>query len=401
MLAWIERHLGANRTVMALSLARLADGIGNSILIVILPIYVARLPSRFSVPDSVLVGVLISLFGIVNSASQPLAGALADRYGHWKMWVQAGLLVMAGGTLAFLFVDSYLPLVLLRAVQGVGFAFTLPASMAILKGSTSARSRGGAMGVFTTFRMIGFSIGPLLGGWLHVRYGFDVVFWVGAGLVTLGVVAVQVWVDEPVKAPRSSPATFRLFDRSLYDAGLLGLGFATFVMASAVVMMSALENELNARLDQTAIGFGVAFSALTVTRVVFQVPLGRWSDSVGRRPLVIAGLVLLAPATAAIGFTTSTLQLTLVRLAQGLATAAIAAPAFALAGDLSKAGGEGRQMSVLTLGFALGIAVGPLLAGLLGVLGLALPFVIGGVLALVAAAVVVRWVPETVERGAP
>jgi len=386
---------------MALSLARLADGIGNSILIVILPIYVARLPSRFSVPDSVLVGVLISLFGIVNSASQPLAGALADRYGHWKMWVQAGLLVMAGGTLAFLFVDSYLPLVLLRAVQGVGFAFTLPASMAILKGSTSARSRGGAMGVFTTFRMIGFSIGPLLGGWLHVRYGFDVVFWVGAGLVTLGVVAVQVWVDEPVKAPRSSPATFRLFDRSLYDAGLLGLGFATFVMASAVVMMSALENELNARLDQTAIGFGVAFSALTVTRVVFQVPLGRWSDSVGRRPLVIAGLVLLAPATAAIGFTTSTLQLTLVRLAQGLATAAIAAPAFALAGDLSKAGGEGRQMSVLTLGFALGIAVGPLLAGLLGVLGLALPFVIGGVLALVAAAVVVRWVPETVERGAP
>jgi len=401
VLAWIERHLGANRTVMALSLARLADGIGNSILIVILPIYVARLPSRFSVPDSVLVGVLISLFGIVNSASQPLAGALADRYGHWKMWVQAGLLVMAGGTLAFLFVDSYLPLVLLRAVQGVGFAFTLPASMAILKGSTSARSRGGAMGVFTTFRMIGFSIGPLLGGWLHVRYGFDVVFWVGAGLVTLGVVAVQVWVDEPVKAPRSSPATFRLFDRSLYDAGLLGLGFATFVMASAVVMMSALENELNARLDQTAIGFGVAFSALTVTRVVFQVPLGRWSDSVGRRPLVIAGLVLLAPATAAIGFTTSTLQLTLVRLAQGLATAAIAAPAFALAGDLSKAGGEGRQMSVLTLGFALGIAVGPLLAGLLGVLGLALPFVIGGVLALVAAAVVVRWVPETVERGAP
>ena len=400
MLAWIERHLGANRTVMALSLARLADGIGNSILIVILPIYVARLPSRFSVPDSVLVGVLISLFGIVNSASQPLAGALADRYGHWKLWVQAGLLVMAAGTLAFLFVDSYLPLVLLRAVQGIGFAFTLPASMAILKSSTSARTRGGAMGVFTTFRMIGFSIGPLLGGWLHVRYGFDVVFWVGAGLVTLGVVAVQAWVDEPVKAPRSTPATFRLFDRSLYDAGLLGLGFATFVMASAVVMMSALENELNARLDQTAIGFGVAFSALTVTRVVFQVPLGRWSDSVGRRPLVIAGLLLLAPATAAIGFTTSTLQLTLVRLAQGLASAAIAAPAFALAGDLSKAGGEGRQMSVLTLGFALGIAVGPLLAGLLGVLGLALPFVIGGVLALVAAAVVVRWVPETVERGA-
>ena len=88
------------------------------------------------------------------------------------------------------------------------------------------------------------------------------------------------------------------------------------------------------------------------------------------------------------------------RLGQGLATAAIAAPAFALAGDLSRKGGEGRQMSVLTLGFALGIAVGPLLGGLLGVLGLAIPFVVGGVLALVAAGVVVKWVPETVQRSA-
>jgi len=398
MLSWLEHHLGADRTVLALSIARMADGVGNSILIVILPIYVAELPRRLSVPDSVLVGVLISLFGIVNSATQPLAGALADRFGHWKAWVQAGLVLMALCTVGFLWVDSYPSLVLLRTLQGVGFAFTLPASLAILKSVTVSRVRGGAMGVFTTFRMVGFSIGPLLGGWLHVRFGFDAVFWVGAALVVVGVVAVQLWVDEPAKADIGGPRTFKLFDRSLYDAGLVGLGFATFVMAAAIVMMSALENELNARLDQTALGFGVAFSALTVTRVLFQVPLGRLSDHIGRKPLVMAGLVLLAPATVGIGLTTSTLQLTLVRLVQGLASAAIAAPAFALAGDLARAGGEGRQMSVLTLGFGLGIAVGPLLAGFLGVVGFEIPFVAGGALALVAAWVVGRRVTETVVR---
>lgn len=396
MLSWLEQHLGANRTVLALSFARLADAVGNSILIVILPIYVAELPRSLSVPDSVLVGVLISLFGIVNAAAQPLAGALADRFGHWKGWVQAGLVVMAACTLGFLAADRYLYLVVLRSLQGIGFAFTLPASLAILKTVTAATVRGGAMGVFTTFRMIGFSVGPLLGGWLHVRFGFDAVFWVGAGLVALGVLAVQVWVDEPEKDRSGGPPVFRLFDRSLYEPALVALGFASFVMASGIVMMSALENELNAKLGQTALGFGVAFSALTITRVIFQVPLGRLSDRTGRRPLVIGGLLLLGPATAGLGFAATTLQLTLVRLVQGLATAAIVAPGFALAGDLARAGGEGRQMSVLTLGFALGIAFGPLLAGFLGVVSFELPFILGGAAALVAAWVVVRWVPETV-----
>lgn len=396
MLSWIERHLGADRTVLALSVARLADGVGNSILIVVLPIYVAELPSRLDVPDSVLVGVLISLFGLVNSAAQPLAGALTDRFGHWKGWVQGGLLLMAVCTLGFLWVESYLPLVVLRSLQGVGFGFTLPASMALLRSATSFGLRGGAMGVFTTFRMVGFSIGPLLGGWLYVRYGFEAVFWVGAGMVVLGVVAVQGWVEEPEKPEGTVGRAFRLFDRSLYDRGLVALGIATFVMASALVMMSALENEFNARLDQTALGFGVAFSALTVTRVVFQVPLGRLSDATGRRPLVIGGLLLLAPATAALGWTSSTLELTLVRLVQGVATAAVAAPAFALAGDLARSGGEGRQMSVLTLGFSAGIGIGPLLAGFLGAVGFEIPFVVGGAMALAAAWVVGRWVPETV-----
>ena len=84
------------------------------------------------------------------------------------------------------------------------------------------------------------------------------------------------------------------------------------------------------------------------------------------------------------------------RVLQGIASAAIAAPAFALAADLSKAGGEGRQMSVITMGFGLGIAFGPLMAGILAVPSFVLPFFIGGGLTLLAAWIVHHYVPETV-----
>ena len=52
--------------------------------------------------------------------------------------------------------------------------------------------------------------------------------------------------------------------------------------------------------------------------------------------------------------------------------------------DLSQAGGEGRQMSVITMGFSLGLAAGPLLAGLLAVFFFELPFLVGGLMSLVA-----------------
>lgn len=398
MIRWIQEVLGVNRAVLALSLARLADGVGNSILFIIIPLYVADLPSPLlDVPDSVLVGVLISLFGFVNSVAQPIMGAWSDHVGRRKAFIQVGLFLMGGSTLAFLLADRYRDLLLIRSLQGVGFALTIPAAMAIMTAVTERRNRGGAMGVFTAFRMVGFAAGPLLGGWLHVAYGFEAAFWTGASFIFASMIAVQLWVHDPPETEAATAGTrFRVFDPDLLSPGILGLGLATFVMAAQIAMMSALENEFNARLSQTALGFGIAFSALTISRLVFQVPLGWLSDRIGRKPLVVVGLVFLAPATALLGYVGTTLQLTEARLFQGVASAAVAAPAFALAGDLSRVGGEGRQFAVLTMGFGLGIATGPLLAGLLAVVSFEAPFVVGGVASLVVAGAVYRMVPETV-----
>ena len=163
-------------------------------------------------------------------------------------------------------------------------------------------------------------------------------------------------------------------------------------------MVTTLENEFNTRLSITAFEFGVAFSVLMIGRFVFQIPLGRLSDFIGRKPLVLTGLLLMAPATALLGMVGSLWQLVLVRLFQGIASACIAAPAFAVAADLAKSGGEGRQMSLITMGFGLGLATGPLLAGVLAVVFFELPFLTGGAMCLLGAVVVFLYMPETVSR---
>jgi MFS family permease len=389
------KNSGINQVVVSLSFARMADAMGNTILIVIIPIYVAELVHEtIRIPETFLVGVLISTYGLVFTLSQPFMALLSDRLGNRKAFIQVGLLIMAISTYAFSLASTYSHLLFIRILQGIAVSLTVPASLAVLSSETQRETRGGAMGFYSTLRMVGFAIGPALGGLLQVSYGFQAAFLVGAGLLLLSTLLVQIFVHETRRAISISNSRYKLFDRRLLGGGILLLGLATFFMSNAYSMMTALENEFNVRLQQTALGFGIAFSALTVSRLIFQLPLGRLSDRIGRRPLIISGLILMAPATVALGFVSTTWQLTGVRAFQGLASAAIASPAFALAGDLSKQGGEGQQMSVISMGFGLGIAIGPLIAGSLAPIRFELPFILGGILTLVGAYLISRGVSE-------
>ena len=396
----ISESLGSNRIVLALSIARLADAVGNSILFIVIPLYVARLPAPwFPWPESVRAGVLISIYGLVNAFLQPFSGALTDRVNKRKPFIQGGLILMGASTLAFIFASRFTDLLVLRTVQGVGVALTIPASMALMAAASSKETRGGSMGIYSTARMAGFTTGPLVGGLLYDHFGFNMAFYAGAFFILLASILVQLMIKEvPTEISVKEGRPFQIIDRHLLNAGILGAGLATFMMACAFSMMTPLETEFNARLHETALDFSIAFSALMVSRLLLQIPLGRLSDRYGRKLFIIAGLVVTAFSTALLGEARTTVELIALRVIQGVGAAGIAAPTFALAADLATPGGEGRQMSIITMGFGLGIALGPLMAGLLAVLEFDLPFLVVGLMLIASAGMIYHSVPETVQR---
>jgi MFS family permease len=126
--------------VVALSVARMSDALGNSILFIAIPLYVAKLPSPLLsfLPNSVLVGILISLYGFLFSGLQPLTGALSDRLSRRKPFIIGGLFIMGLCTLSFVLASRYIHLIFIRALQGVGVALTVPAALALMAGSSVA-----------------------------------------------------------------------------------------------------------------------------------------------------------------------------------------------------------------------------------------------------------------------
>jgi MFS family permease len=397
---FLQNKLGGNRDVIALSVGRLGDAIGNSLIFIIVPLYIAQLPApAVGLSPELRTGILISLFGFVSFLTQPFAGMVVDRLNRRKIFVLIGLMLMVIGTGSYVLTSTYSQLVIVRVIQGIGAGITIPATVAILTNASERRTRGGSMGIFSTSRVLGLAIGPLLGGFLYSRYGFDVSFYVGSGFVLLGVIAVQLWVHD-VRAPEGDrdpgEAQPAILDPKLLTAPILALSFATFVMANSFAMITPLETEFNQRLNQGSVAFSAAFSALMIARIVTQIPLGRLTDLRGRKRLILYGLALMAVATAPMGLVRTLWQLVLLRALQGLASAGIAAPAFALAGDLARSGSEGRQMSIVTMGLGLGISTGTLLAGALGAYWIEWPFVLTGVLALASVVVVQLYASETV-----
>ncbi|WP_211312897.1 MFS transporter [Halarchaeum salinum] len=424
-MAYIQRLFAVDRRVLVLALARAADSLGNSFLIVVLPLYIADVIGGggsgitvglggvdVTLAQSLAVGIVLSMFGFLNSFGQPFTGRWSDRVGKRRVFVLFGLGVLAVTNVAYAFAGNYVSLFVIRAIQGFGVAFTVPATIALVNELATDATRGNNMGVFNTFRLLGFGLGPVVaGGLVHggpyalgpiSLSGYNAAFAIAAGgaLVSIALVALLVSDPERVEADASDELSIAVLDHEregkLLDP-VFTLGLASLFMAIGIALLSAIEADVNARLDQTAFLFGIEFAAFVLAQVLLQAPIGSASDSYGRKPFIFYGLLLLAPATAVQGFVTEPWMMVLARFIQGVAGAAVFAPALALAGDYARAGQSGTQLSVLTMAFGLGVAIGPLASGALATISYATPFVLGGLLALLGAALVYTQVSDTVK----
>jgi MFS family permease len=156
---------------------------------------------------------------------------------------------------------------------------------------------------------------------------------------------------------------------------------------------------------------GFAFGCYGLTMAIFQIPLGRWSDRVGRRKVLIFGMTVFSLGSfvcATPAWFPQSLQIWILiggRLVQGCG--AIVSTAFAAVADHIEP--ERRSTAMAALGipigasFVVGIIGGPLLAGLFAKLlnlkpdagGIAALFWLTGALSLLTDGLLLRYLPET------
>ena len=152
-------------------------------------------------------------------------------------------------------------------------------------------------------------------------------------------------------------------------------------------------------------GAGIAFGAFAVSALLLRPFAGRFSDTWGRRPLLITGALLSAVSMMLTAHAGTLAAVVTLRLVLGVAEAAFLVAAIAALADLAPPGRLGEAMSVNSLGLYLGLAMGPPLGeALVRTAGFAVAWYGAAAASMIAAAVVLclgeTRSPQT-DRSAP
>jgi EmrB/QacA subfamily drug resistance transporter len=171
---------------------------------------------------------VINAYLLPLSALLLLGGAVGDRFGRRNMLV-FGVALFAIGS-AMCAGSATLPwLLAARAFQGIGAAFLLPNSLAILGSAFDGEARGRAVGTWSAASAAAGAIGPVLGGGLIDTIGWRAIFLVNLPLALGAIGLALAFVHDPPRDARDAPLD--IAGAILATAALTGLTWGLTVGA--------------------------------------------------------------------------------------------------------------------------------------------------------------------------
>ncbi|MBI4340184.1 MAG: MFS transporter [Chloroflexi bacterium] len=320
-----------------------------------------------------LVGLILGASTITGIFIKLPAGALSDVLGRRRMML-LGAFFFAFPPFLYLVVESPCPLLALRFLHGFATAIFSPVASAAVA-DLFAAGRGERLGWFASANEVGSATAPVLGGIIlsFTAQNYDLVFLLVAalGLLTfLLVLLLPVGSASnrvPVKDGESRWQQFRsaivqvVSDRQVLSAS--SMEAALFLSVGALVGFLPLYATQVAGLSDAQVG--VVLGCQLVTALAGKPLAGRLSDRVGRKPMILAGLLLCALMLPLIGMTRQFILLVVEGALFGLGMAVVTPATTALVADLSKAGGHGAALGVFGTIWDMGEALGPILVGVL------------------------------------
>jgi EmrB/QacA subfamily drug resistance transporter len=275
-------------------------------------------------------------------------GKLADLFGRRRIFI-VGLAIFTASSLACGLATGASMLIGARVIQGVGSAMMNPATLSIITATFPPKQRGTAIGIWVGVSAMALAIGPLVGGILTEQINWSWIFFINVPVGILGIIVARLVInesrDESEEQRLDLPGllssavglfalTYGLIEANNYGwtssrilasfavavaalvlfvvlehrqrVPMLDLSLfrnATFAGANTVMLLVALAmfgvfffNSLFLQriLHYSAIETGATFLPMTVLIVLIAPVAGKFSDRVGSRWLMGAGLIFLS-----------------------------------------------------------------------------------------------------------
>jgi len=357
------------RTLGVMFVAQLLASVGFSTIFPFLPNYVEYLGVRSGGSLVFWVSAVFSVQAVAMMIAAPFWGAMADRYGR-KLMVQRSMFGGAVVILLMAFAGSAEELTLLRLVQGL-ITGVMSASSSLVASVTPRERLGYAMGLMQTASWAGVSVGPMIGGALEFFFGYRIAFVVTAVLLFVGGVLVLLRVEERFTRAESVPRGFGgVFKSWAHVVRVPGVSLAYLLRFIAwlgrtmlVPFLPLFVAAISVRGDLAGIYTGLAIGLASAAGTFSGVVLGRLSDRVGERPVLVYSALATAVFYVPMTFVTEVWQLILLNTLVGLAVGGVLPAVSTMLARLTDPSEAGTVYGLDTSIGSASRAVAPLAAG--------------------------------------
>jgi DHA1 family multidrug resistance protein-like MFS transporter len=347
-------------------------------------------------------GVLNSVNFLVAAFASPLWGMVADRYGRKVMVVRSTLAICV--FMALMGMSQALwQLVALRGLMGAFSGFSA-ASIALIATQVPENRLGYALGWLSTSQLVGSLLGPVVGGLVADATGsYRVAFFCTSGLA--GVAAFVAWSSVQERFTRSGlkgkPSLLQGFRTLFSTSGLMPLFcvllFAQFGIRAVQPVVTLFVQDLIGPVPALATLAGFAFSITGLADVLASPFLGRRSDRIGYRRVLLISLLGAAVASVPQAFVSEYWQFVALRFAAGIFLGGLLPTANALIARLVRPEERGFVFGTTATATFLGSCLGPLTGGTIAALySIRAVFIVAGLFFLVNFVWVYRVVPSRV-----
>jgi EmrB/QacA subfamily drug resistance transporter len=165
---------------------------------------------------------VVESYGLFLGALILVGGSVGDLFGRRRIFV-AGVATFAIASAWCGLAPSIHQLVIARAVQGIGAAFLVPGSLAIISASFDEAERGRAIGTWSGASAITTAIGPVLGGWLIQHASWRWAFFIN---LPLAAAAIAISLRHVPESRSTSEKGVDWLGAVIVTVGLGGLVFA-------------------------------------------------------------------------------------------------------------------------------------------------------------------------------
>lgn len=377
------------RDVWVLASIAFLVAVGFGVVVPVLPVF-----ARTFEVNNFLVGAVVSAFACMRLVTAPCVPRIARAFGR-RITLGVGIGIVAASSAAAGLAGSYAQLLVARGLGGIGSAMFSISAMSLLLASVPADRRGRASALYQGGFILGGMAGPAVGG-LLTTISLTAPFFFYAIMLAVAAIIGLILLSPPARgASKNEPHGVALRD-AVRDRRYQAACFTSFVggwQAQGVrsTLVPILVTEV---LQRPASWTGIVFAITAVAQGLVLAPVGRFVDTRGRRPMMIAAGLTAGVATIAAALSPSVGWLTVALCIFAVGAAMQSTAPTALVGDVSPDGGQ--PIAVYQMMADLGAIAGPLLVGALAdVIGVRAALGSGALLLFAAAAFAATLPPPT------